>query len=426
MESSKLVIWDLRPGRLPLRTLPQAGRIAEFSADGMRLALGGSNGVWLCDGGTLDYSGTFLAHTGTVKNLSFSKAGALVVGLEAGDVGIWELGEITPKVRWLADTNKLTLARLSSDGRILATLHTPARLRFWDRDTEAALTPLMDVNAGLTNGAGDRSLVMQFSPDGSQLVVGTYRGPLVLYETGRTNRIVREWHKGPVSGVIFSRDGRWMATSSFDASVQIWDAITGVPRFTNGLHADHNIMSFDFSGDGRWLAAGTMESRTLFIWDAGTGKLVRQIEEHAGMAHRLAFNPDGLRLASASQQGMIQIWDTRTGLPVDEPIKPPGARTSSLAWSTDGRRLLIGLNTETVCAVDVPEVPIPAPAWLAGIAEALVGEVDENSPGQALLDVRTKRQLARQRTSTLAGRSGFSATVKNGRPHPSDPRTGSA
>jgi tetratricopeptide (TPR) repeat protein len=46
------------------------------------------------------------------------------------------------------------------------------------------------------------------------------------------------------------------------------------------------------------------------MWDSATGKELFALNGHAGVVFGVAFSPDGQRLASANQDGSIQLWET--------------------------------------------------------------------------------------------------------------------
>src|SRR5262249_27537822 len=81
----------------------------------------------------------------------------------------------------------------------------------------------------------------------------------------------------------------------------------------------------------------------IMIWDATTGRLVRTLQ---GYGHnRLAFSPDGTRLASASFDGSIRVWDGNTGKELCKIIGHTTStghwgRVSRLAFTPDGTRLV--------------------------------------------------------------------------------------
>jgi WD40 repeat protein/serine/threonine protein kinase len=76
-------------------------------------------------------------------------------------------------------------------------------------------------------------------------------------------------------------------------------------------------------------------AREIRIWDIAARKIAITLRGHLSGLASLAWHPDGQRLASASADGTIRIWDTTTGQEVFRLHED----AAFLAWSPGGRQL---------------------------------------------------------------------------------------
>jgi WD40 repeat protein/serine/threonine protein kinase len=165
------------------------------------------------------------------------------------------------------------------------------------------------------HGRSDELFNVVFSPDGKRLASSGRIARLLVWdaETG-AETFAQRGASGGRQFVTFSRDGKLVASSSGGGDqpgeVTIRDAVTGaVTQSIKGLSG--SMVSLAFSPDGRRIAMAG--DNGVELRDVATGNVIQKLTTHEGAVLSVTFSPNGERLASAGLDKTVRVWDAANG-----------------------------------------------------------------------------------------------------------------
>lgn len=316
-----------------------------YSLDGTVLASGGGdNLVRLWDAAT----GTALTeplagHTNWVMSLAYSPDGSLFVtsGID-GTLILWDVSGVELARLDTGHTDYVRDLAFNADGSLLASASADGTVRLWDMAFGEAIGEPMRGHAGAVWGAA--------FIDDHQLISGGIDGKVIKWDTTARppfTQVLATAENGILS-IAYSPDRSRIALAQGDLRslettfpIQILDAQTGEVLLTLSDHTGV-VTAVAYSPDGNRLVSASPD-RTLRVWDAQTGALLRTITNDGVSTYAaVAISPDGKTLASGSDAGAVLLWHMDTGERLGDALTGHSERVISLNFSPDGQRLVSG------------------------------------------------------------------------------------
>ena len=297
-----------------LRTVPGVGGATDWSPDGRRFVTEGPEESGIVDIRDADTGASLLSFKGhdvDINDVAFSPDGSLLA--TTGDDGALRV--------WDPTTGDLVFEHVEGDGNDIVWApafspdsHVVVATWFGDESVRG-----YDVRSGaeVLHLAYPESFSNAFSPDGKLLALGLRADGLVRILDAHSGQMVRTLQLPTLwfpRDVTFSPDGRWLATTTEDGRVIVWDVATGQPRFTAAGHSGA-VNALDWSADSaRLVSVG--DDGTARVWGVDDGGIRQQLvlsarDSRSGLAG-VAFSRDGTRIvAGDSGTKTALVWDVR-------------------------------------------------------------------------------------------------------------------
>jgi WD40 repeat protein/serine/threonine protein kinase len=244
--------------------------------------------------------GSPLSYAGFVRGTE-----QIVIGIRGGGVRLYKLdGSLIRQLEPAARDYDI-LPAVTEDGRTVAAVSAgTSELAVWDLVT-------MTRRTFPTALRFVRQLL--FSPDGQRLLV--LGDAVELRDTARGRLIARlDVHGDVAISATFSRDGRRIATASWDHTAAIWDGRTGALQQRLRGHTDYvDHVAFDPAAS-RVVTAS--RDRTARVWSVATGNVIAALTGDSGAVTSARFDGEGARIVTTSIDGITRIRDASTGLEI--------------------------------------------------------------------------------------------------------------
>ncbi len=313
-------------------------RSVSFDRTGGRIAVGSEDGslrIWSTSipGTLLKTIQVFKPGEGQpgITSAAFSPDGARLAATTGnGHVLIYNADSYALEDDVPVQTSALWTLAFNRDGTRLAVAGAGGLAQLWNLQDNA--NPLK-----LSTGEADVQSIA-ISPDGARIATGNADGVVVIWDSGTGSTVYPaiQAHKGPVSTVVFSPNGRELATAGADDRlINLWSLGNDARnRLTISGHPD-SVNSLAFTRDGSTLISVSSD-RTVRFWDTAFGRPGLVLSGHTDQVYAVALSPDGKRIASTGKDLSVRVWNISPEGSREYFTFSNGAAVQAIALSLDG------------------------------------------------------------------------------------------
>jgi WD40 repeat protein len=194
---------------------------------------------------------------------------------------------------------------ISPDGTVLACMEEHSKqVGLWSVASGKELPPAL--------GFGDQNISsFGFSPDGTLML---FDGQTAQFWDVKRGRALRHFPFPEIDRWFFSPDGKKLAFSD-DSTLRVWDALAGQEMHPPPGHVGH-VEQFVVSPDGAKLFSKA-DGKGI-VWDMAICVPLQSIEVPKTIFGMPSFSRDSKLIANANERDGIQVWDAGTGKRVRE------------------------------------------------------------------------------------------------------------
>jgi len=289
-----------------------------------------------------------------VSAVAFSPDGKTLATAGYQEVLLWDLAnaKLLKRIGAGQMSDSARAMAFSKDGRLLAVAegvpNGPGAVRLFDKESGQVTLSFQEPKEVV--------YALAFHPEGKLLAAGGGDAAVYVWNLDEKKVVATLKEQGDwVLGVSFSANGKFLAAASADKTAQVWEVGTWKPLskmqqteavYGSAFSPDGELVALAVSGpddravrirrrdngqevrvldfaaaaplDVLWVPQGNKiyvpsSDKTVKVFDGGNFNLVANLSGHRDWVYRVALTPDGTKLASASADGTVRLWNVADG-----------------------------------------------------------------------------------------------------------------
>lgn len=225
---------------------------------------------------------------------------------------------------------------------------------------------------------GSRVLCLAFAPNGKRLAAGGGNDPVRIWDT-ETGQEILHLKETWVQALAFAPPrGAVLVSAGAFKKIRAWEVVSGKEDKTLEPQTPVKALVISTSSDGGLVVSGGQDGKVT-LWEYPSYKKLAILEDHKEEITALALSPDSSRLASASGDRTIRLWNTETFKQIHQ--LDAACYPTSLAFSGDGKTLISGGDDNLVRL------------WETGSGQALPPLTGHQGPVVSLVMARDGKTL---------------------------------
>jgi WD40 repeat protein len=194
---------------------------------------------------------------------------------------------------------------------------TPAAVTVGKRDTKLVVAVIVDSVVVIKDGRVVNKQAVKYQPttvalsvDETKVAVGGKDNNVYVYDLSGdklTETATLKGHRGALTGLTYSPDGQWLASSDTNREILVWDTKSNQVKVQGWVFHTAKVNSLAWTPDSLHLASAGLDGN-VYIWDVQrTDKRVQIKDAHRGGVNAVVWLDDNT-VASAGQDCTIKTW----------------------------------------------------------------------------------------------------------------------